>query len=259
MSRKRLEIKEGERYGRLTVIREVEPHVNRNGKKERRILCKCDCDGKEVKVRLADLRSGKTKSCGCLQKEKASKNITEINKSNNNNKNLTLNTYEENHKLNCLTVYSLNDNGRFLIDYEDYERIKDYRWFMDKNGYARATIGGRSEQLHRIIMNCPKDMIVDHINRDPSDNRKQNLRICTQSENTMNLSIKSNNTSGVTGVSFDKKSSKWSVRIKVGEKRLNLGFFDNFEEAVKVRTEAELKYFGEFSPNYYEEKLKKSK
>ena len=252
MSRKRLEIKEGERYGRLTVIREVEPHIEPDGSKSRMILCKCSCDGKEVKVRLRSLRSGKTKSCGCLQKEKTKEY-------NNNNKNLTLNTYEENHKLNCLTVYSLNDNGRFLIDYEDYERIKDYRWFMDKNGYAIATIGGRKEQLHRIIMNCPKDMIIDHINRDPSDNRKQNLRICTQSENLRNISVKSNNTSGVTGVSFDKKSSKWSVRIKVGGRRLNLGFFDSFEEAVRIRTEAELKYFGEFSPKYYEEKLKNLK
>ena len=92
-------------------------------------------------------------------------------------------------------------------------------------------------------------MDVDHIHGEKSrnDNRKSNLRIATSSQNNMNKRLQSNNTSGVTGVDWQKKHSTWRARITINHHTINLGDFINFDDAVKVRKEAEEKYFGEYS------------
>ena len=90
---------------------------------------------------------------------------------------------------------------------------------------------------------------MDHINRDKLDNRKMNLRLCSPTENSRNISIAKNNKSGVTGV--EKMSNgKWRARIMVDRKGIHLGSFKTLEEAKEARMKAEIKYFGEFSPNY---------
>jgi len=73
-----------------------------------------------------------------------------------------------------------------------------------------------------------------------------NLRYATHSQNSQNASIKKSNTSGVSGVHWHNGANKWYVRIRVNNKRLLLGYFINFDDAVKIRKEAEVKYFGEF-------------
>ena len=102
--------------------------------------------------------------------------------------------------------------------------------------------------MHRLIMDFPDTHYeIDHKHGKESrnDNRKSNLRIVTHSENLKNVGIRSNNTSGVTGVSFDR--GKWVATIKTNSNSIYLGRFDNFEDAVAARKEAEEKYFGEFS------------
>ena len=96
---------------------------------------------------------------------------------------------------------------------------------------------------------------VDHINHNIKDNRKLNLRIVTRSQNNMNRSIQSNNTSGVTGVCYSKRLNKWNVRITVNKKTFNLGWFSDYNEAVAVRKEAEIKYFGEYRYKVNEGKI----
>lgn len=89
----------------------------------------------------------------------------------------------------------------------------------------------------------------DHHNRNKLDNRSSNLVTCTVRENNRNKSIRSDNTSGVIGVSWNKNKNKWAVRIypeKTGEKFI--GYFTNKEDAIKARLEAEVKYYGEFAP-----------
>lgn len=135
----------------------------------------------------------------------------------------------------------------FYFDLEDYQKIKKWSWCISSNGYVITTDSEHKRvYMHRTIMNCNKDKIVDHINHNTIDNRKSNLRICTYSNNNMNKGLRQENTSGVSGVSWDKVSKKWRPQIMVDEKSIYLGTYSDFDEAVKVRKEAEEKYFGEY-------------
>ena len=132
--------------------------------------------------------------------------------------------------------------GKALIDLDDIYKVKGYKWCKHHEYVINNSIGG----IHRFVMNCPKDMVVDHINHNPLDNRICNLRICSQHENVMNSSLNSNNTSGCTGVAWVKENNRWWAYIQVKGSRINLGYFIDDNEAVKVRKEAEIKYFGEY-------------
>lgn len=88
---------------------------------------------------------------------------------------------------------------------------------------------------------------VDHINGVRDDNRWSNLRPATRAENGRNLRVKSNNTSGITGVHWDATRGRWCAQIKTSVEAVNLGRYVKFEDAVAARRAAEIKYHGEFS------------
>lgn len=135
--------------------------------------------------------------------------------------------------------------ARALVDLEDVDIVKDYKWTLDNSvGYVLTGIKGTTNKvsLHRLIMNPDDNMVVDHINHNKLDNRKSNLRICTQQQNNINTSLKKTNTSGITGVSWDKSRNKWVAHIKGKQ----LGRFNTKEEAIEARKQAELEYFGEY-------------
>lgn len=138
--------------------------------------------------------------------------------------------------------------NRTLIDLEDVDIVKSYKWGIDGRGYVRGG-NSRNIQLHRLIMDCPDDMVVDHINHNQLDNRKSNLRICTKQQNNFNKGLMTNNTSGITGVYWDKSISKWRAEIRYNKIKFSLGIFNNFEDAVQARQEAEIEYFGEYRRN----------
>lgn len=131
---------------------------------------------------------------------------------------------------------------------EDFEKIKDYCWFKDNNGYIATNINMQLIRQHRLIMNVlnNKEKIIDHINGIKHDNRKENLRICTYQQNCFNVGINKNNTSRITGVYWNKIMNKWVSQIGIDGKLIYLGSFDNKEDAIKARKDAEIKYFGEF-------------
>lgn len=136
--------------------------------------------------------------------------------------------------------------GRTKIDLEIVDLIKDIKWYLHTDGYVRNRKVG---SLHRYIMPCTDDNFIDHINHDRLDNRRENLRICNNQENQFNRSISKNNSSGVTGVQ-KMKSGRWRARIMVNKKEISLGTYDSLEEAAEARRQAEIEYFGEFSPNH---------
>ena len=135
-----------------------------------------------------------------------------------------------------------NEKCRAIIDLDDIEKVKNYRWYFDGK-YVRKS---GNERLHRFIMDCPKGMVVDHINHNELDNRKFNLRVCTKQQNDMNKRKQPNNTSGITGVTWDKSNNKWMAQIQVNGKNIKLGRFKNKEDAIEARKQAEIKYFGEY-------------
>ena len=134
--------------------------------------------------------------------------------------------------------------SRTMIDLDDINNIIGYKWHRNNNGYCGAN---HNILMHRIIMNVKNNEYIDHINGNKLDNRKQNLRICTNQENNFNKGLYSHNTSGVSGVSWDKSRNKWEASIKINRKKIHLGRFENFNEAVNKRKEAEEVYFGEFA------------
>ena len=141
-------------------------------------------------------------------------------------------------------------NGNFtLIDTEDVDKVKQTYWSL-QDSYWISQRGKVKTKLHRFIMNAPCGFEVDHIHGNPSkDNRKSNLRVCTHADNCLNRSVAINNTSGATGVTFVKRTGKYSARIKHKGKVHYLGSYLSIEDAIKVRKEAEIKYFGEFRRN----------
>jgi hypothetical protein len=122
-----------------------------------------------------------------------------------------------------------------------YGKNKEYTMF-----YATSHKTG---MLHRYLVNAPKGVIADHKDGNTYDNRKSNLRICDYTENNRNAGLHVNNKSGHKGVCWYKHHdyNKWKAYICVDRKIINLGYFDDLQEAIKVRENAERKYFGEYS------------
>lgn len=124
---------------------------------------------------------------------------------------------------------------------------------LDKRNYPINNTKSNDNNLYiyrTILNNYNTEEIIDHINRNPLDNRKCNLRIITKYNNNLNKSIKSDNTSGVTGVSWNKKFNKWKVRINYLGKENNIGYFSDFNQAVEKRLLYEWYYFNNYSPHY---------
>lgn len=150
---------------------------------------------------------------------------------------------------NIVYVKFNNVDEEFICDLEDWEKLKEINWWgkISKWGtYACATINGQKYRFHRLIMNCPDDMQVDHINGNTLDNRKCNLRVVTNRQNSINSAIPKSNKSGYKGIYFDKSRNKWVANIKINYKTIFLGRFENIEDAIKVRQKAEIEYFGEY-------------
>lgn len=219
----------GQRFGRLVVIERAENFILPSGQPQTAWLCQCDC-GNILKTRSFSLTNGTTKSCGCLAKELRVARTKKYN------------TYDLSGEYG---IGYTSKGEEFYFDLEDYDKIKDYCWNKHKEYITTRNVSGYI-LFHRLVMGISDENIaVDHINHNKSDNRKNNLRFVTDSQNSMNRCISSHNTSGITGV--NKCNGKWTARIGVNTKRIFLGNYDNFFEAVKARKEAEEKYYKEYS------------
>ena len=123
---------------------------------------------------------------------------------------------------------------------------------VNKDGYAKVTINSKKYCVHRVVFMMqhgylPKE--IDHINCNPSDNRIENLREVTRTQNRYNVIGYKNNTSGVKGLTFNKKLNKWELSMNVNGKRKYIGVFKDFELAELVAMEARDKYHGTYANN----------
>lgn len=117
------------------------------------------------------------------------------------------------------------------------------------DGYLQIAVLSRKYQAHRLAWlhtngAWPKGQI-DHINRIRTDNRIANLREVTNKQNQQNASKRSDNTSGHTGVSWNKRISKWRAQIEHNQKRIHLGYFTDIEDAIAARKAAEKLYWAD--------------
>lgn len=143
-----------------------------------------------------------------------------------------------------------------LIDTEDYDKVKQYKWYLS-HGYCKTKgiTPNNGIPIHNVILNPDNPATLtrcDHINHDTLNNRKINLRLVTNQENSMNMGMKCTNRSGVTGVHLYRNDSvpKWDATITYKYKPIYLGRFLNFDDAVRERIKGEAMYFGTFSKNY---------
>lgn len=224
----------GKKFGRLTVVARAEDYWQPCGRRKISWLCQCDCGSEPVVIRGQYLKNGKTQSCGCLQRERTAK--SNLDKKRKRNQYDDMGDYLIGHFFNC--------EDSFKVDKEDYEKIKDYCWYKNARGYVTSTVNNKTIKIHQIIMDGKG---IDHINGDKLDNRKKNLRFCTTAENVRNVGLRSNNTSGITGVSYSNREGKWKANIIYNGTFIRLGTFADKENAIKARKEAEQKYFGEFA------------
>ena len=147
-----------------------------------------------------------------------------------------------------IVVCTTKNGYIFLIDYDDLSKVSMYSW-EKSNDYLLAWDSKLHKPiyLHQLIMGSHIDRkegyVVDHINRQKADNRKKKLRIVTYQENSRNRSLSSCNTSGVTGVSFNKKYEKWQATIRIDGKLIMLGMKKDMDEAIQLRKNAETTYF----------------
>lgn len=143
-------------------------------------------------------------------------------------------------------------HGTAIVDEQDFDKIKDYKWSSifcgkAKSPYAVSSHFGKIVYMHRIVMGAKSDQFVDHIDGNGLNNSRENLRFATTSQNNMNQCKRSDNTSGHKGISWCPDREKYQVYINIDRKRKSLGRYKTLEEAIYVRDRAVKAHYGEFA------------
>lgn len=153
-------------------------------------------------------------------------------------------------RLHYLFVYS-NGELRRRVDVAGEKAGREAGWNAGR-GYRYIQVDGIQYSTHRIIylmFHGYLPEMLDHIDRDKSNNRIENLRPCTKNQNFYNAKISKRNTSGVKGVSWNKTYKKWGAQIKVNYKPLWLGYFTSIKDAEKTVIAARKEHHKEFACN----------
>lgn len=150
------------------------------------------------------------------------------------------------------TKIELTQGYSATVDAEDYDELAKHKWYAAVYRKRRIVYAVRHEEgkmifMHRQIMNAPKGMLVDHRNGDGLMNVRSNLRLATHANNGQNRRLDSRNSSGCSGVWFDKGRQLWKSEICVAGKKVFLGWFQTFDGAVYARKQAEKEHYGEFA------------
>lgn len=142
---------------------------------------------------------------------------------------------------------------KLRIDLRDIYLLHKFRWYKQKGPrpYIFTSVKQRTVYLHRLITNAPQGMDVDHIDGNPLNNSRNNLRLCNRSQNLIaRLRIHNTSTSGFRGVSLVKRTGRYTAQIDIGGKKFHLGTYATAEEAAIAYNKKALEVFGEFArPN----------
>lgn len=198
------------------------------------IKCKCSC-GNEKYINLKNYKSGHATSCGCLRRRRRYPNST-----------ITLNQ-DGTAKVQLYGVYSQH---YCVVDATDIPIIKEFRWYGMKRGevfYAYSKISSHKILMHRLVIHANNNQIVDHIDHNGLNNRRTNLRICSQQENTFNSRSSKNSSSRFVGVSYIKQDKKWISYLKKDGKIVHRQRHATELEAAQARDEAAKIFFGKFA------------
>lgn len=137
-----------------------------------------------------------------------------------------------------------------LVDGEDYEALSKHKWHLNNQGYASSWIDSQKVSMHRFILGLKKGDAkdVDHKNFNRLDNRRENIRVCTRTENSMNKRIQKNNLSSkFKGVSFDKDRKKFRSYISHKGRLMYLGLFTDEERAAKKYDQKATELYGQYA------------
>lgn len=141
--------------------------------------------------------------------------------------------------------------GKFaLVDPRDYPALARYKWCAARQGhswYAVRTEGNRQLRMHRVIMDAPPGMVVDHIDHDGLNNVRRKLRLCTQEQNARNQRPQQGCSSPFIGVTWLKQEQKWWARLQKDGRQQSLGLFEDEVKAAQVRDAAAIAQHGEFA------------
>lgn len=146
-----------------------------------------------------------------------------------------------------MKTINLTQDKTAIVDDEDFETVSCYKWFYHHNGYAvrndYSSGKHKTVHMHRVINNTPDGFETDHINGDKLDNRRENLRTATRSQNRANMKNATNKTGLPKGIRFRPTFGKYQVRIK----QVCLGSFSELSDAIAAYNAAAVAEFGEFS------------
>jgi len=145
--------------------------------------------------------------------------------------------------------------GKFaIVDDDMYEYLSQWKWFThrDRNTFYAERMGGKWPnrkvvRMHRAVMNVSDDVLIDHLNGNGLDNRRENLRACTISENARNRGKDRDNSTGYKGVSWHKQDQKYHAQIRVSGRKIYLGSYADPEEAARAYDKAAKELHGEFA------------
>lgn len=151
----------------------------------------------------------------------------------------------EGHAAIILYDKNMNKKAEALIDIADVPLCRQFKWGKPQR-YVTTRINGKTTPLQNFLFGGGVKW-VDHINLDPLDNRRANLRQASPSDNLANRGLDGKNTSGFKGVSFCKKTNKWDAQIAKSGVHYNLGKFQSARNAAYFYNEAARKYHGEFA------------
>lgn len=217
------------KFNRLTILKDS----GRDKYSHKLVEVQCDCEKQTIfTTRLRSVLDNATTSCGCYNKEIVKENCKKHN------------SYDLTKEYGI--GYANKTNKEFYFDLEDYNKIKDICWSVSSDNRVGGYHKGKYILIHKIITDTTSQ-IIDHINLNPRDNRKENLRFSNKSKNAMNKKGHGKMSEfGLKGINWHKLTKVWHNQIKKGNKVVYSKYFDNILDAINDKIKFEKEYFGEY-------------